>query len=151
MIWETTPPHWIFLTTVSSLGTPLNLKLCHFQACIHNPVKNFSSQLAHWKLTWKLTASSFWSHSSTSQWIYKMSSHCDLTVSPLWVCNSHCEIAVSCLWDQLMSSTCSGSSELIVILLLTSRWDIQVSPGWVWPQLTCSLGGDRTRDSLIGS
>ena len=62
----------------------------------------------------------------------KMSSHCELAVSPRWVCNSHRDLDVSYSWDQLMSSPYSGNSELPVISLLTSRWDIQVSPLWVW-------------------
>ena len=61
--------------------------------------------------------------SSASQQPQMMSSHCELAVSPLWVCNSPCELAVSYLWDQLMSSPCSVSSELTVI----SRWDNPVS------------------------
>ena len=60
----------------------------------------------------KTHASSFWSHSSTSQRTHKMSSHCELAVSPPWVCNSHHELAVSYSWDQSMSSPCSGSSSL---------------------------------------
>ena len=60
-------------------------------------------------------------------------SHCVLAVNFPWVCNSHHVLTVSYLWDQPMSPTCSGSNELTAILLLTSRWDIQVSLGWVWP------------------
>ena len=98
----------------------------------NNPEKNLSSQLTHCKLTWKLTASSFWSHLSTSQLINQMMSNCDLDVGPLWICISHRELAVSYLWDQPMSSPCSGSSELSMISLLTSQWATQVSPQWVW-------------------
>ena len=54
---------------------------------IPNPVKSLSSQQTHCELTWKLKASSFWSHSSTSQWTHKMSSLCELAVSTPWVCN----------------------------------------------------------------
>ena len=96
------------------------------------PVKNLSSQLTHCKLIWKLTASSFWSHSTTSQLTHETISPCDLAVSPPWVGIWHCDLAVTCSWDQPISSPCSGSSELTVILLLTSGWDIQVSPLWVW-------------------
>ena len=71
-------------------------------------VKNLSSQLVHWELTLKHTESSFWGHSVASQWTHEMTD----TVSFLWVCNSHGELAVSYLWDHLVSSPCSGSSEL---------------------------------------
>ena len=59
-------------------------------------------------------------------------SHRDLAVNPLWVCISHFEVAVTFSWDQPISSPCSGSCDLTVISLLTSWWDIQVSPLWVW-------------------
>ena len=42
-------------------------------------------------------------------------SHCELGVSPPWVCNSCHEPAVSYLWDQPMSSPCSGNSVTTVI------------------------------------
>ena len=57
-----------------------------------NPVKNLSSQLTHWELTWRsqkahqawVTVSSFWGHLSNSQCTHKMSS--------LWDC---CELSMS--------------------------------------------------------
>ena len=76
-------------------------KYIYIYKCMHFPVKSLSSQLTHCKLTWNLTASSCWSHSSTAQQTRKM--------------RSHCELAVSYVWDQPMSSPCSGSSELTVI------------------------------------
>ena len=97
------------------------------------PVKNLSSQLTHYELSWKLTASSFWSHSSTTQLTQETISHYDLATSPPWVSISHRELAVTCSWDQPISSPCSGCSELTVISLWTSQWDIQVSPLWVCP------------------
>ena len=103
-----------------------------------NAVKNLGSQLTHRKLTRKLTASSFWSHSSTSQRTHKMGSNCELAVSPPWVCNWHHELAVSYSWDQPISSPCSGISELTAISLLTSRWDIHLSPLGVLRWLTAS-------------
>ena len=51
--------------------------LCQFHTSNTNPVKNLSSQLTHCKLTWKLTARSFWSHSSTSKCTQEM-------ISQLW-------------------------------------------------------------------
>ena len=55
------------------------------------PVKNLSSQLAHSKLTWNLTASSFWSCLATSQ--------DDLTaVTFLWVLRELHLTHVSLLW-----------------------------------------------------
>ena len=50
-----------------------------------NPVKNLSSLLPHCKLTRNLTASSFWSHSSTSQCTHEM-------ISQLW---PSCESSMS--------------------------------------------------------
>ena len=108
------------------------LFLINFNFSRSCPVKNLSSQLIHCKLTLRLTASSFWGHSFSSRRTHKLTSHCELAVRPPRVCNSHRELAVSYSWDQSMSSTCSGSSDLTVILLLTSWWDIQVSPVWVW-------------------
>ena len=98
--------------------------LCSITYSAAFPVKNLSSLLTHCKLTWKLTATSFWSHSSTTQLTHETISHCDLAVNPPWVCNSHHELAVSYSWDLPICSPCSGSSELTVISLLISRWDI---------------------------
>ena len=82
--------------------------LCQFlKVILHNkrssakpsfPQKNLSSQLTHWELTFKLTVCSFWGHSVRSQWTYKMSSHCELTVSFLNLQLTH-ELVVSNLWD----------------------------------------------------
>ena len=103
-----------------------------------NPVNNLSWQLTHWEFTLKLTESSFWGHPVTSQWTHKMSSHWELAVSPPQVCNWHHELAVSYSWDQPISSPCSGISELTAISLLTSRWDIHLSPLGVLRWLTAS-------------
>ena len=62
------------------------------------PVKNLSSQLTHWELTWNswkahlawVTVSSFWGHLSCSKWTHKM--------SLLWDC---CELSVSLQHSQL--------------------------------------------------
>ena len=62
------------------------------------PVKNLSSQLTHWELTWEsqkahpawVTVSSFWGHLCSSQWTHKM--------SLLWDC---CELSVSLQLSQL--------------------------------------------------
>ena len=48
----------------------------------------------------------------------------------MWACISQRELAVTCSWGQPISSPCCGSSELTVISLSTSSWDIQVSPLW---------------------
>ena len=114
-------PHW-------GIGQIILQKAASSITGVKDPVKNLSSQLTHCKLTWKLMAISLWKHSSTSQLTHELISHCDLAVSLPWVCISHRELAVTCSWDQPISSPCSGSIELTVISLLTSQWDIQVSP-----------------------
>ena len=60
------------------------------------PVKNLSSQLTHCKLTWNLTASSFWSHSSTLQHIQEMISQ--LWPSCEWVLREFASPTLSLLW-----------------------------------------------------
>ena len=59
-----------------------------------------------------------------------MHSQDDLTaVTFLWVLHElHLIQAVTYLWDQPFSSPSSGSSELTMISLLKSQWEIQVSP-----------------------
>ena len=118
------------------------------------PVKNLSSQLTHFQLTLKLMERSFWGHLVSSQWTHKMSPHCELAVSPPWVCNSHHELAVSYLWDHPMSSPCSGSSELTVRVansreayckltvwahLVSSLWANRVSSKWAYSEFKCEL------------
>ena len=88
------------------------------------------------ELTWKLMASSFWGHSSSSQQTHKVSSHCEIAVSPLGVCNSHCEHAVSYSWDHPMSSPCSGSSELTVRVASSLKANCKHT---VWAHLVSSL------------
>ena len=65
------------------------------------PVKNLSSQLTHWERTLKLMVGSFWGHSVSSQWTYKMSSYCELA----W---AFCEFAT-----QTVSSLLPLHGELI--------------------------------------
>ena len=60
------------------------------------PVKNLSSQLTHCKLTWNLTASSFWSHSSTLQHTQEMISQ--LWPSCEWVLREFASPTLSLLW-----------------------------------------------------
>ena len=59
---------------------------------------------------------------ANSQYEFTLRACCEPSVSPLWAL---CELTVSYSWDQPMSSPYSGSSELTVISLLTSLWDIQ--------------------------
>ena len=100
----------------------------------NTPVKNFSSLLTHCKLMkthGKLILKPLIYLSTNTQ--------DELTLLPIalslpWVCNSRSELAVSYLWDQPTSSMCIGSSELTVISLLTSLWDIQVSPLYAQPE-----------------
>ena len=64
---------------------------------------SFAIQGSLWKL--KFTVDSFWGHSFSSQWLHKMSSHCELAVSFWLVCNSHGKLAVSSLWDHPVDLT----------------------------------------------
>ena len=61
-----------------------------------SPVKNLSSQLTHCELTWKLTASTFWGHSSSSQRTHKMSLLWAICEINQWA--NHAVAAVSSLW-----------------------------------------------------
>ena len=103
--------------------------------CFYNfLVKNFSSQLIHRELTLKLTESSFWGHWVTSQWTNKMTH----TVSFQWVCSSHGKLAVSYSCNHLISSPCSGNSELTVSVANTWKAHSKLT---VWAHLVSSLWG----------
>ena len=56
---------------------------------------------------------SCWGHLVSSQWTNKMSSHCELAVSLLWVCNSHSELttatAATAWWTQWVISQIAHS------------------------------------------
>ena len=128
-----------------------------FSTCLKLiPVKNLSSHLTRCELTWKLTPSSFWDHSSSSQWTHKIVSllwalfeFVTHTVSLLWTI---CEIirwahrtvvAVSSLWELQNSWKAHSKLTLRVHLVsplwanwVSSKWAhseiIQVSFLWVW-------------------
>ena len=88
------------------------------------PVKNLSSQLTHCELTWKLTTSSFRSHSSTSQGITRWTH----TVGLLWALFEFATHIVSLLWAIREINWWAHHVVVAVSSLLTARWDIQVSP-----------------------
>ena len=58
-----------------------------------------------------LMVGSFWEHSVSSQWTHKMSSHCELAVSFLWVCNSHSELTATSAWMVSSSGDLTNSSK----------------------------------------
>ena len=88
------------------------------------PVKNLSSQLTHWELTWKsqkshpvrVMVSSFWGHLSSSQCTHEMSLQ--------WAC---CELSVSLHLSQLANwYHCMMSDQMISCI---SHSKLMV---WVW-------------------
>ena len=86
------------------------------------------SQRAHLNY---LMVGSFAGQSVKSQWTHKMSSHCELAMSFLWVWNSHRELADSTAWwahrDDLTNSLhlniwkCSQTVENCIVTTLTVR------------------------------
>ena len=92
---------------------------------IHDiPVKNLSSQLTHWELTWKsqkahpawVTVSSFWGHLFSLQCSHKMSS--------LWDC---CELSVSLQLSQWAHCYHCMVSHQMISQISHSKLTV-----WVW-------------------
>ena len=97
-VYHTINIHWFVdhRNSVDSISQNINSSsFCVSQPALWRRELTPYSQRAHLNY---LTMGSFWGHSANSQRTYKMSSHCELAVSFLWVCSSHSKLTATISW-----------------------------------------------------